>query len=375
MDLRVRRVVCASASPRRTFREQVLDLAQRCARRTQRLSGVIGPVAITLAGRAGAALLGVLGVAVSRSTLLRTLMALPLPIDPVPPVLSVDDVALRRGHRYMTMVIDPVTHRWIEVLPDRRAATLTAWLRAQHGITVVCRDGSASYAEAISQGAPEAVQVSDRWHLWHGLGAAVEKTVIAHRGCWSPDPPTASGKPTAERPVRASDERNRARHATVHGLLGQGVGLLECARRLGWALNTVKRYARAATAEELIRPPRYGRTLVDPYRDHLRRRLTTDPDVPVTRLLAEIRELGCSGSANLLIRYLNQGRAHAERAVPAPRRLVSWIMTRPVDLPSMTVCISTTCWPPARTSQPWSSTCAASLACSPRGGAPSCTRG
>jgi hypothetical protein len=79
------------------------------------------------------------------------------------------------------------------------------------------------------------------------------------------------------------------------------VGLLECARRLGWALNTVKRYARAPTAEQLQRPPRYGRTLVDPYRDHLRRRLAAEPDVAVTRLLAEIRELGYRGSANLQI--------------------------------------------------------------------------
>jgi hypothetical protein len=133
--------------------------------------------------------------------------------------------------------------------------------------------------------------------------------------------------------VRAIDQRTRARHAAVHELLDQGVGLLECARRLGWALNTVKRYARAATAEHLARPPRYGRTLVDPYRDHLRRRLATEPDVAVTQLLAEIRELGYTGSANLLMRYLNQGRAATERAVPAPRRLVSWIMTRPADLP------------------------------------------
>ena len=119
----------------------------------------------------------------------------------------------------------------------------------------------------------------------------------------------------------------------MHELLGQGVGLLECARRLGWALNTVKRYARAATAEQLQRPPRYGRTLVDPYREHLRRRLAADPDVPVTRLLDEIRELGYTGSANLLVRYLNQGRAHAERASPPPRRLVGWIMSRPAELP------------------------------------------
>jgi transposase len=103
--------------------------------------------------------------------------------------------------------------------------------------------------------------------------------------------------------------------------------------RLGWALNTVKRYARAATAEQLQRPPRYGRTLVDPYRNHLRLRLATEPGVAVTRLLDEIRELGYTGSANLLVRYLNQGRAHAEQTSPSPRRLVSWIMTLPADLP------------------------------------------
>jgi hypothetical protein len=56
----------------------------------------------------------------------------------------------------------------------------------------------------------------------------------------------------------------------------------------------------------------------DPYRDHLRRRLAAEPGAPVTRLLAEIRELGYTGSANLLVRYLNQGRAHDQRAAPPP---------------------------------------------------------
>lgn len=329
MDLRVRRLLCTDVEcPQRTFREQIPALASRYARRTLRLAATIGQVAITLAGRAGAALLATLGVTVSRSSLLRALMALPLPTLPVPSVLSVDDVALRRGRRYMTMVIDPITHRRIDVLPDRRAATLSAWLRDRPGITAVCRDGSASYAEAITAGAPEAVQVSDRWHLWHGLGCAVEKVVIAHTACWRPA--AAGATSTLREPALA--QRTRARHAAVHALLDQGVGLLECSRRLGWSLNTIKRYARAARAEELIRPPRYGTTLVDPHRDHLRRRLAANPNVATTQLLAEIRERGYTGSANLLVRYLNQGRARTERPVPAPRRLVSWIMTRPADL-------------------------------------------
>jgi transposase len=325
IDLRARRLVCNNTEcPQKTFRQQTPALAARYARRTKRLTATLARIAITLAGRAGATVLAGLGVATSRSTMLRVLMALPIPSAPTPRVLSVDDVALRRGHRYATVVIDAVTHRRVDVLPDPKAATLTQWLREHPGAEIVCRDGSASYAEAIRQGAPDAVQVSDRWHLWHGLGAAVEKTVIAHGHCWRTGPPS---------PARAIDERTRARHTAVHELLNQGVGLLECARRLGWSLNTVKRYARAATAEQLRRPPRYGRTLVDPYRDHLRHRMAAQPDVAVTRLLAEIRALGYTGSANLLVRYLNQGRADTERAAPPPRRLVSWIMTRPSDLP------------------------------------------
>jgi transposase len=325
VELHVRRLVCQDAKcPQRTFRQQVPELAARYARRTQRLTATVGWVAVTLAGRAGAAALAGLGVALSRSTVLRVLMALPLPPLPTPRVLSVDDVALRRGHRYATVLIDAVTHRRIDMLPDRKAATLAEWLREHPGAEIVCRDGSAAYAEAIRQGAPAAVQVSDRWHLWHGLGGAVEKTVIAHSSCWRAGP---------SKPARPVDERTRARHAAVHELLDRGVGLLECTRRLGWSLNTVKRYARAATAEHLQRPPRYGRTLVDPYRDHLRRRLGAEPAVAVTTLLAEIRELGYTGSANLLVRYLNQGRADTERAIPPPRRLVSWIMTRPTELP------------------------------------------
>lgn len=138
-------------------------------------------------------------------------------------------------------------------------------------------------------------------------------------------PPAGTPRPHSEGSPLAACTREP--HAAVHNLLGRGAGLPECARRLGWSLNTVKRYARATSAEELLRPPRYGACLVDAHRDLLRPRLAEK--VPVTRILAEIRARDYTGSANLLVRYLNQGRADPERTPPSPRRLVSWIMSNP----------------------------------------------
>ena len=78
--------------------------------------------------------------------------------------------------------------------------------------------------------------------------------------------------------------------------------------------------------------PAYRLTLVDPYRDHLRERPQTDPAVPATQLLREIRELGHSGSANLLVRYLNQGRAAGDRPVTTPRHASRLLLTDPENL-------------------------------------------
>jgi hypothetical protein len=191
-------------------------------------------------------------------------------------------------------------------LADRTAAALAAWLRTHPEVQVVCRDGSASYAQAITDALPTATQVSDRWHLWHGL-AAVEKTVAAHASCWRTTPTQVA--------CGSRDERTPARHTAVHERLNAGVDLRECARQMGLSLNTVKRYAR----------------VVDPYRDHLRRR-RAGGCVATTTLLAEIRAMGYTGSANLLVRYLNQGRAELEFADPSIRRLTGWILTDPARL-------------------------------------------
>ncbi|MGY4103955.1 ISL3 family transposase [Nocardia sp. R16R-3T] len=325
LRVRVRRLVCPTPDCRSTFREQVPGVLERYQRRTARLTGQVRSAVRELAGRASVRLLAASAVALSRQTAIRVLLRIPLPVRPTPAAIGVDDFALRRRHTYSTIVIDAETHERIDVLPDRKADTPAQWLREHPGVEIVARDGSTTYAEAVRRVLPAAIQASDRWHLWHGLAQAAEKVVAAHSSCW------AAAGPKRQSLVR--EQSTIERWHAIHDLLDQGVGLLDCSRRLGLSLNTVKRYARVPEPDRLRRPPQYRACLVDPYREHLRARRAAEPGVPVLRLLAEITELGYTGGQNLLYRYINQGRLDGDRITPSPRRVTRSILTRPENLP------------------------------------------
>jgi transposase len=233
-------------------------------------------------------------------------MDLPDPPETRPRAVGVDDFALRRGHVYGTVVIDAETHRVLDLLPERDAATPAPWLARHPQIEVICRDRSGAYADAAHTAAPQALQVAYRFHLWQNLANAVEKTVAAHRLCLRdlpapalrPEPEwetTEAPGPKDDEPSGKFAERARVHHALVHDLLAQGLGLREIARHLSWGRHTVQRYARAARWQDMVKGrKRQQPSKLHPFMPYLTQRWA-ETEGKVTILDREITARGFRG--------------------------------------------------------------------------------
>jgi transposase len=348
--LQVRRFRCLSPDcPKRTFAEQVSGLTSRHARRTPAVTTVLEAVALALGGRPGARLSQRLAAPASRMTLIRLVRAMPVPAVSVSPrVLGVDEFALRKGRRYGTLLVDVETRRPVDILGERSADSFAAWLAARPGTEVICRDRSGLYSDGGTRGAPQAIQVADRWHLWHNLAEAAERAVSRHRGhlaaavpaqapavpACEPEPPPAPAPP---RTGRVAD-RTRARHAEVHRLLAEGRSQAQVTRDLGLSRGTVRRFARAASPEELLVNDGTGKqaSILDEHAAYLRTRWNSGC-TNAAQLWAELRERGYQGGPGHVRHYLARFRGNTTAPQPRPsvpkvRAVTSWIMTSPDHL-------------------------------------------
>jgi transposase len=353
--IHVRRFVCAAARcPRHIFAEQFPALASPRARLTKRLRAALQHLGLALGGQTGARLGERLGMGASGKTVLELVHTSPLPCaDPTPTVLGIDDWSWRRGHRYGTLLCDLERHRLVDLLPDRSAETVAAWLQAHPGVVVVSRDRAGLYADGASRGAPQAIQVADRWHLVDNLVAALErfflhKKVIlketaravrdelasAAAGAQEPRPSVAGTGPTTEmypgrrkRPPRRawleraeaeSQQRHAARVACyerIQALAVVGADKADIARMVGVSRQTVHRYLARGSPPERRQPKRHGEVL-DPWKPYLLRRWAEGCHTAL-RLWREIRGQGFASSSTNVARFA-AGIRRGEIVCPAP---------------------------------------------------------
>ena len=250
IKLSVRRFRCAqSTCPRKIFVERLdMSIAVPFARRTARMENVVHRLGLALGGRPGHNLAEKLAILVSKDTLLRTVRRRAVRPDWPLRAVGIDDWAWRRGCRYGTVVCDLERRRIVALLPDRQSGTAAAWLRDYPGIDIVARDRGASYGEAASRGAPQAIQVADRWHLVENASTAFLDVVRQHMRAIREVLASTTIDPTAltkaERRQWDGFQRRQETAYAVLELTRKGVTIKQIVRQLGLARKTVRRIVR-----------------------------------------------------------------------------------------------------------------------------------
>ena len=350
--IHARRFFCRTSDcPKRTFCEHLPALVAPGARRSHALNAALTRIGVALGGKAGARLAHHLAMPTSDDTLLRLVCHAPLPAMHSPQILGVDDWAWKKGRRYGTILCDLARRQVVDLLPDRSADTVAAWLHVFPNVTVVARDRSDVYADGATRGAPHATQVADRFHLLKNLGDALERSLQHKRTLiaqvlapsalvFVPSPP---GQPWQERQEADSQRRHApwiTRYETVIALHEKGAEVAHIARTTGISRTTVYRYLRLGCPPERKRPrPRHDKAIT-PYADYLCKRWDEGCHT-ATRLWREIRAMGYPASYTNVIRFLAPLRlpigqrpsVYRERrrsdAVPTPRQVAMLFVQHP----------------------------------------------
>ncbi len=323
--VQVRKFFCdVTACARKIFVERIAPFVEPWARVTTRLSESVQSIGFATGGMLGARLSTRLGIQTCWMTILRRMMALPTaPVEQVSE-LGIDDFAFRRGRRFGSILVDMQSHQVIDLLPDRKAETAKVWMKAHPEIKLVSRDRGGDYAAAAREGAPQASQIADRFHLYKNLVEAVELTLARCRAeirtgaylsfseeekkavepvslpaeavsleNWKPAPDACTERARLTRQAQRLD-----RYEQVMALRAQGLGNAEIARRVGLTARTLQNWQKKGSFPEATRR-RKRPSCFDPYASYVLSRW----------------EQGCRNGSQLYREIKMQGYTGQERQV------------------------------------------------------------
>jgi transposase len=358
--LSVRKFFCLNPDCRqRIFCERLPGLAAPYAHKTLRFNELLTKLGVALGGRPGARMAFGMGVKIGRDALLARVRCAETAQSKTVRVLGVDDFAFRKGQSYGTILVDQERRRIVDLLPDREVATLANWLGGHSGIEIVTRDRASYYADGIKKGAPQAVQIADRWHLHKNLREALENVLNGHRGqlkkvATSLNPHRQAMQAMSDdglpdlRPKRQESQRTMKqlaehegkrvqrvkRYQEVKRLQSTGMSISAIGRQMGMHRETVRQFIRADEYPE-ARPP-IKPSKVSPFTEYLKKRWL-EGCYNARQLYREIVLLGYEGHLNVLQAYLEPWRKLLPEEIrrkqeipavspPTPRAVVWWLL-------------------------------------------------
>jgi transposase len=335
LRLHVQKFFCNARDCNRTiFTERLPHVLAPRARRTHRLAAAQQRIGLALGGAAGERLAAEIAHPAGADTLLAEVRQAPIPASPPTTKIGIDDWAKRKGQSYATIVVDLESGQPIDLLPERSAECVAQWLQEHPGVEIISRDRAGVYAEGARQGAPNAVQVADRWHLLKNLGEAVLQILQAHQPAIEAalvpsqpsdsDPATPSvviepnqsvPEPSASevesQPLsRAQQERQQrqaqrqARYDAIQQLHQRGWSLRAIAQHLDLERKTVRKYLHASDCPHPQRRPSRP-SLLDPYKPYLLERWNAGCRNAM-QLLEEIEAQGFGGKRSIVRAFLTQ---------------------------------------------------------------------
>ena len=270
LSLQVRPCLCTNREcPRQIVAERLTAFLHPWARLTPRLGQQIAAIGLASCGRLGARLGSRLRREIARTSSLRRVLKLATQTSDKGGHLGVDDFSFRRGSTFGPVLVDRQRPHIRALLPDRQKERAAAWMQTPPAITHVSRDRSSEYASAVAAGAPQAIQVADRFQVAKNLSEAVQQLLAgvllasktASQGAEAATQarggtllPGEEGRPAQEESVKQTIATRRAerqdRYQQVLALGEQGLTSQAMAGRLGMKARTVREWLHQGVAPE-----------------------------------------------------------------------------------------------------------------------------
>ena len=275
--------------------------------------------------------------------------------------IGIDDWAIRKGHRYGTLICDLERHRPIAVLPDRKSETISAWLKQHANVSLVSRDRGGEYSRGISEGNPNCQQVADRWHLIHNAWQWMTKEVLRCMPelrkteriqlvtpCSNTEAVDTETVETTNSPrfenhlfdkavineadvshIAKEDSKNLGiaqaqRKESILALAAQSLSIGQISRKLEITRNTVRAYLRGTHRGRAqgTQTDTQRKSLIDPYLTKLEA-MAADKTKNAMDIYRAIVELGYCGGIHTVRRTLAKCRKNLEKAElnrPSPQK-------------------------------------------------------